>query len=60
MAIGLLIAVRTKHLLSYDGERFFGCGGMQASANGLRVVQMISARKIFAVYARTTAHVDIM
>jgi hypothetical protein len=47
MAIELLIAVQTKHLLSHDGESFFGCGGIQASANGLRVVQMISARKIF-------------
>jgi hypothetical protein len=34
MAIGPLIAVRTNHLLSHDGESFFGCSGMPASANG--------------------------
>jgi len=43
MAIGLLIAVWTNHLLSHDGESFFGCSGMQASANTPQGINYFSA-----------------
>src|ERR1700729_3291707 len=61
MAIGLLIAVRTNHSLSHDGESFFRCRAMLARRrNRPQGVQMISARKFFCCLHQTAAHVDIM
>jgi hypothetical protein len=51
LAIGLLSAVWTNHLLSHDSKSFFEGSGMQASANKPQDVPMISARKSFAAHA---------
>jgi hypothetical protein len=58
MAITLLIAVRTNHSLSHDGDSFFGCRAMQASSKQTIKRANDFITKIF--FRQTAADVDII